>query len=244
MSTVSHCAAAISHLLKVKPTYTLWRCGIPLIGYQLYWNLNSPTKQDEFLPSYGCVYITVLMHHMAAYEMHGEKAKWKLNKNATCCFEWILEAVPHKIAFVAVLTYLPNYPSKMNKTCGVQLERQGWTSKRRSPVDSYTWKPQYWLTSSMWTRDVVLRTYFTILMWNISHYFTYILMRIFFVFQIIFLASFTFFLFIIMYFIYSIYLCLQPNRIWHKIFFYSGGFSWGEGCARVSTHAQLNFTGA
>ena len=32
--------------------------------------------------------------------MHGEKARWELHKNATCCFEQILEAASYKTAVV------------------------------------------------------------------------------------------------------------------------------------------------
>ena len=32
--------------------------------------------------------------------MHGEKARWELNKNTMCCFKQILEATPHQTAAV------------------------------------------------------------------------------------------------------------------------------------------------
>ena len=51
--------------------------------------------------------------------MHREKAKWKLSKNAMCCFEQILEVIPHKTADVWPLTpppHLTSHPSKTNKT--------------------------------------------------------------------------------------------------------------------------------
>ena len=67
------------------------------------------------------VYICVFLHESAddnATEMHGAKARWGLYKKDRCCFEQILKATPHKIAAVQPLTnYLPNHPSKMNKTC-------------------------------------------------------------------------------------------------------------------------------
>ena len=36
------------------------------------------------------------MHHVYANKTHGEIPKSELHKNATCCFEHILEAAPHK----------------------------------------------------------------------------------------------------------------------------------------------------
>ena len=64
------------------------------------------------------------MHYMDTNKTHGEKARWKLQKNATCCFEQILEATPHKIAAVWPLSaHLKNHPSKMDKTCRTELEK-------------------------------------------------------------------------------------------------------------------------
>ena len=51
-------------------------------------------------------------------ETLGEKAKWKLHKNAACCFERILEAAPYKTAVVRpFISHLANYPQKTRKTC-------------------------------------------------------------------------------------------------------------------------------
>ena len=70
------------------------------------------------------------MHHMDGKIVHGEKTKWKLHKNAECCLEQILEATPHKKAVVCPLAfYLANHQSKMNKICGILLEKQGWVHK-------------------------------------------------------------------------------------------------------------------
>ena len=64
----------------------------------------------------------------------------KLPKNATCCFEQILKATPHKTAVIWPLTsHLKNYPNKMNKICGTLLRKQGQTHKQSSSMDSYTW---------------------------------------------------------------------------------------------------------
>ena len=53
---------------------------------------------------------------MDANKTHGEKARWKLQKNAPSRFEQILEATPHKIALMA-------YNISSHKTFGVGEER-------------------------------------------------------------------------------------------------------------------------
>ena len=51
------------------------------------------------------------------YQIPVEKARKKLTKNATCCFEQILEVTIYKTIVVQPLTsHLTNHPSKMNKT--------------------------------------------------------------------------------------------------------------------------------
>ena len=47
-----------------------------------------------FLPSFGGVHITEWWHHLDADETHGEEARWEQHKNATSCFEQILEKKP------------------------------------------------------------------------------------------------------------------------------------------------------
>ena len=57
------------------------------------------------------------MHYMDTNKIHREKARWKLHKNATCCFEQILEATLDKTAVVRPTTsHLTNHPSKTNNT--------------------------------------------------------------------------------------------------------------------------------
>ena len=66
----------------------------------------------------GCVSTTIWMHHMDANEMHGEKARWRLHKNAMWCFEKPLEVTLRKTVNVQPPTfYLSHHPSKTNKTC-------------------------------------------------------------------------------------------------------------------------------
>ena len=50
----------------------------------------------RILPSCSHVSILVGLHHLDFYKMLKEKARWKLHKDAACCFEQILEAAPYK----------------------------------------------------------------------------------------------------------------------------------------------------
>ena len=96
-------------------------------------NLFDKIKRDFF-------HITVWMHHIDTNKMHGEKARWKLCKNAAYCLEQILEAAPHKTATVwSPTSYLTNHLSKTNKTCETLLEKQRQTHKWRFLMDSYTY---------------------------------------------------------------------------------------------------------
>ena len=63
------------------------------------------------------------MHHMHAKIMHGEKARWDLPKNATCCLKQILEATLHKTTVVRSLTSHLKKTSKTNKTSGTLFEK-------------------------------------------------------------------------------------------------------------------------
>ena len=55
-------------------------------------------------------------------ECFEKKARWLLQKNATCCFDQIPEASPHKIAAEWLLaSYHKNHPNKPNKTCRTLL---------------------------------------------------------------------------------------------------------------------------
>ena len=58
-------------------------------------------------------------------------------KDASCCFEQILEVAPYKTAVVqSPISHLINYSSKMDKTCWALPEKQIWIHKQCSPVDS------------------------------------------------------------------------------------------------------------
>ena len=63
--------------------------------------------------SYGNVVTTKRIHHLDSNETHGEKARWELLKNATYCFEHILETSSYKTAIVwPLISHLINHPSK------------------------------------------------------------------------------------------------------------------------------------
>ena len=67
------------------------------------------------LPSCSYVGTSVWLHYLDSYETLREKARCKLNKDAICWFEHILEATPNKTAAVQPLTsHFTNYPSKIN----------------------------------------------------------------------------------------------------------------------------------
>ena len=71
--------------------------------------------------------------------MHREKA--------ASCLGQILETTHNKTAAVWPLaSYLTNHSSKMNKTCGALLEKQGQTHKRCFPMD--VWANQQRLFTS------------------------------------------------------------------------------------------------
>ena len=69
------------------------------------------------LPRYSHVSTIVWLHQPDFNEALEEKARWELHKDATRCFEKILEVTPEKTASVRPLaSHLTNYPSKTNKT--------------------------------------------------------------------------------------------------------------------------------
>ena len=65
------------------------------------------------------------MPNMVTNKIQQEKTGWKLHKNAVCYLEQILEVTLHKTATVwPTASYLTNHSSKMNKSCGILLEKQ------------------------------------------------------------------------------------------------------------------------
>ena len=93
---------------------------------------------------------------MDANEMHEEKDWWERHKNATCCFEIILEATYHKIAAVRPPTsHLINHPRKIDKNA-----RHLWRSKDEGISNAPVLADQQRLTciSLVRTLDVFWRT--------------------------------------------------------------------------------------
>ena len=76
------------------------------------------------------------MHHIDANKTIGEKVWWDLHKNAKSYFQQFFEATT---AVWSLTSHLTNHPSKMNKTCGALLGKQGQTHKLRSSMNPYIW---------------------------------------------------------------------------------------------------------
>ena len=75
----------------------------------------------EFLPF--SVNTIVWMHNIDANEIHGEKSRWELHKNATDWFQRILKDSSGKTAAVwPLISHHINHSRKTNKTCGALLE--------------------------------------------------------------------------------------------------------------------------
>ena len=130
-------------------------CYPQIINHMEVWFIQW--NKTGFFPSYDCVSTTVWMHHRDRNRMHEEKTAWELHKNPTSCSEQIPEVASHKTAAVWPHTFhLKTHPGKMNKTCGALLEKQWWTYKQRSSMNSFRLSCQCWptnkdlLTSVLW----------------------------------------------------------------------------------------------
>ena len=63
-----------------------------------------------------------------------------ISKNAASNIEQVVEAAPHKVAAVWLVTaHHKNYPSQTNQKCGTLLEKRGRTHKQHITVDPFTW---------------------------------------------------------------------------------------------------------
>ena len=103
-------------------------------------DVSNKIKQDFFQAV--ALSMLLCMHHIDTYKTHGGKSRWDLPKNATCCFEQILEATPHKTAVAWPLTSnLKNHPCKMNKTCRTLPVKEGQTH------DILLWTPAHGCTN-------------------------------------------------------------------------------------------------
>ena len=95
--------------------------------------LSQKIKRDFFQ----AVTVSVLLYgctNVDANENNGEKARWDLYKNVTCCFEQMLEATTNKIAVVRLhISHLTNYPNKTKK------DKQGTAGKvRRNSKETFS----------------------------------------------------------------------------------------------------------
>ena len=89
----------------------------------------------------GYVSITVWMHYLDFSGSHEEKARWKIHKNVTSCFEQILEATHQNQQLYGLL---PN----ILQTIQVRWTRHArQTHTRHSSHSSFTWTCLCWLSS-------------------------------------------------------------------------------------------------
>ena len=71
-----------------------------------------------------------------------------IDGNYTRMLEQIQEVISNKTApILSPASHLTNHSNQTNKTCGTLLEKQGWTHKQSSLMNSCTWKCQCWPTS-------------------------------------------------------------------------------------------------
>ena len=84
-------------------------------------------------------------YHIDANKTHGEKDRRKLHKNATCCFEQILEATSYKT--VAITKTIPERQIRHVGHC--------WRSKNELINKVLLWTPIYGHTNV----DHLVRTY-------------------------------------------------------------------------------------
>ena len=63
--------------------------------------------------------------------------------------EQVLAATPHKAPTIRPpASHHKNYPSQMNQTCRILLEKQGWAHKWCTPMDPHIWLGKSRTTSS------------------------------------------------------------------------------------------------
>ena len=72
------------------------------------------------------------------------KARWKLQKNATCCFEQILEAASHKTAAVQPLEWFLKWEARRTRHGGYC-----WRTKNKLITNILLWTHRCWPTSKI-----------------------------------------------------------------------------------------------
>ena len=88
-------------------------------------DLSNKIKQDFC----GYVNTTIEMYHKDADKMQQEKVRWELHKNAICCFEEILEVIPHKQLLYG---QLPPPPSSQKPSKWGEQDMRGIAGKVRT----------------------------------------------------------------------------------------------------------------
>ena len=73
-----------------------------MTGCRSYGSIISDKRKSEFFLAMA----VVCLHQLYSNETLGEKAKWEILENVTCCFEQIPEVAMHKTATCA-LFYKP-----------------------------------------------------------------------------------------------------------------------------------------
>ena len=99
-----------------RPVHIAWQ------QYLIYWKWCQHISYEvsgcywlviDYMEIFQAVVVSVLLYGCTTWtnEMDGNKTRWELYKNTTCCFEQMLEATHHKVAAVQPLTsYLTTYP--------------------------------------------------------------------------------------------------------------------------------------
>ena len=107
------------------------------------------------------------LHHLESNETLAGKARWKLHKDTTCCFEQIFEAAAYKIAVLRSPTYhVTNYPNQMNQTIWSLLEKEltkAWTrvyyEYQQMDIAVFTKPQRFTFICSVWIFDAVWWSY-------------------------------------------------------------------------------------
>ena len=131
-------------------------------------NLANETKQEFFQ----AVAMSVLL-----YSCMEKKLEENLHKNATCCFEQILDAKAQKTVAASSLTsHVTNHPSQVNKTwCGL-LKKSKEKLMWHSLMNFYTWTHLCWPTSRTYIHQLCVNIYVYVFIFFICislHIFTF-----------------------------------------------------------------------
>ena len=89
----------------------------------------------------------------------GGKSRLDLHRNAECCIKQIMLPALYKTTVVRpLISHLTYHPSKTNKTCRELLNKQWWTRKKCSSVDSNIWTHRCWPTSKTYIHHICTDT--------------------------------------------------------------------------------------